>query len=325
MEHTCHMLTPGDGLPCKYYLRPDDPTEPGFCSQPTRFFCSEAMKHKLPAISYSRLTDFIRCRQLYYHAVIQGLNVKPHQLPEPLKLGQAWSAFTRFIYEDTPFYEALELLQLSPEQTAKISALARAYRDLKIYINRDRLISCEFGIYVPVGQNQIIGSIDRAYEGHIVESKLSTRPDFYTQRENVAYQLGTYFLGNEEWESATMEVVRTPSLRTGQGKYSEEDPGEYEERLYGDIISRPGHYFLGWDRETRTYGVKFWRSEFDLDEIYSTYVHVLREIHDTLEHGAWYPNNLACHVPAACPYLPIKRSGVVSEEVYERRETAKFK
>lgn len=318
MEQICNMLAPGDGLPCKHYIRPDDPSQPGFCSQPERFFCVEAMKRKLPAISYSASTDFIHCRLRYYHGVIEGLRVRSHQLPEPLKLGQAWNTFTRFMYEDTPFHEALEPLKLSPEQAAKVNALVRAYRDLEIQVNKDRLLSSEYKVHVPVGQNQIIGFVDRAYENHIVESKLSTRPDFYAQRENLAYQLGTYFLANEEWDSATVEVVRAPSLRTGQGKYSEEDPGEYEERVYGDIISRPGYYFLGWDRKTRSYGVKFWRSEFDLDEIYSTYVHVLREIHDTLEHGAWYPNNLACHVPAPCPYLPIKRSGVVSEEVYEK-------
>lgn len=78
--------------------------------------------------------------------------------------------------------------------------------------------------------------------------------------------------------------------------------------------------FLGWNRDTRTYGVRVWRSEFDLEEIFRTYVYVLRKIRDTLHAGSWYPNNLACPVPATCPYLPIKHSGVVSEEIYERRE-----
>ena len=110
------------------------------------------------------------------------------------------------------------------------------------------------------------------------------------------------------------------ALKDGQGKYADESAEEYEERCYGDILSRPAHYFLVWDRKSRTYGVRFWRSEFDLDEIFSTYVHVLREIQETVKRGSWYPNNLACHVPAACPFLPIKRSGVVSEEVFEKRQ-----
>jgi hypothetical protein len=66
--------------------------------------------------------------------------------------------------------------------------------------------------------------------------------------------------------------------------------------------------------------VRFWRSEFDLDEIYSTYAHVLREIRETVKHGSWYGNPLACHVPAPCPFLAIKRSGVVSEELFEKRQ-----
>jgi hypothetical protein len=214
----------------------------------------------------------------------------------------------------------IQNLQLSPEHRANFSALARAYVALEIERKKEGLLGCDYKIHVPLLNGQTIGYVDRAYDNFIKETKLSTRPDFYTQRENVAYQLGTYFLGNEAWDYADVEVTRVPALRTGQGKYSDEDPEEYEERIYGDILSRPAHYFLGWDRKTRTYGVRFWRSEFDLDEIHATYVHVLREIRETLEHGSWYPNNLACHVPAPCPFLPIKRSGVVSEEIFEKRQ-----
>ena len=43
-EHVCRMLTPGNGLPCKHYIRSDVKGEPGFCNQGTNFFCTEAMK-----------------------------------------------------------------------------------------------------------------------------------------------------------------------------------------------------------------------------------------------------------------------------------------
>lgn len=43
-------------------------------------------------------------------------------------------------------------------------------------------------------------------------------PDFYQQKENVACQLGTYFLAHEAWEHAVVEIVRVPALRTGQGR-----------------------------------------------------------------------------------------------------------
>lgn len=318
MEQICQILTPGNDSPCKHYIKSGKLDEPGFCDQPTRLHCTEAMKKKLPAISFSSLSDFIHCKYRYYHRIIQGLKVKPHHLPEPIKVGTAWDNFIRHQYDRTDLQE-ISNLQLTSFQLAKINALSRAYSDLDIDSRTYGLLGCQYKIHVPIGaENQIIGYVDRAYEDHITEVKLSTRPDFYQQRENIAYQVSTYFMGNEHWEYADVEITRVPALKTGWGKYSSESPEEYEKRCYGDIISRPSHYFLGWDKKNRTYGVRFWRSEFNLEEIFQTYVHVLREIQDTVTHGSWYPNNLACHVPTPCLYLPIKKSGVVSEEIYER-------
>ncbi len=321
MNHTCQMLTPGDNSPCKHYIRPNDPTDPGFCRQPSQFRCTEAMKHKLPSISYSRLTDFIHCKRRYYHSVIQGIGVQPHHLPEPIKLGRAWDAAVTSKYDKKHDYlPDIKPLQLTDIQQAKISALNRSYQDLEIQARIDGLLGSQYKVHAPVGRNQIIGYVDVAFDNHIEEIKLSARPDFYTHRENVAYQLGTYFMADDQWDYADVKITRLPGLKSGWGKYDNEYAKKYEERVYGDIISRPGYYFIGWDRKTRTYGVRFWRSEFDLDEIFSTYVYVLEELQDTLRRGSWYPNNLACHVPTACAYLPIKRTGVVSEEIYQRKE-----
>jgi hypothetical protein len=99
-----------------------------------------------------------------------------------------------------------------------------------------------------------------------------------------------------------------------------EDLDTYEARLFSDILSRPSYYFLGFNKKERTYGVRFWRSEFDLRDIYFTFVTVLREIQRTLEEETWWKNLLACHVPTACQFLPIKKSGVISPEIYVQRE-----
>jgi hypothetical protein len=318
-EHFCKMLTPGNGLPCKHYIRPNEPHEPGFCTQPTNFFCTEAMKRCLPSISYSRLTDFIHCKLRYRHGVIEGLRVKDQMLPEGMKLGKAWDLIMRNKY-DFPQYPDMrpfiDNLAFSPDQAAKINALNRAFTDLEILVNKNGLLGCQYKVAMQILNKNLVGFVDRAYDDHIIETKLSARPDFYQQKENVAYQLGTYFLCNECWDYAVVEITRVPSLKIKDG----EEPQAYEQRTYGDIISRPAHYFLGWDRRTRTFGTKFWRSEFDLEEIHSTFCYVTHEIRETVERGAWYPNNLACHVPAPCPYLPIKRSGVISEEIFEKRQ-----
>jgi hypothetical protein len=279
------------------------------------------MKKKLPSISYSRMVDFIHCKKRYYHSVIEGFELKPQYLPEPLKLGRAWDAFTRHLYDSGYDYQQIiEPLQLNDNQQAKLSGLMRAYYDLDFQTNTNGLIGGQYKIHVPIGQNQIVGYEDIAFDNHIEEIKLSANPNFFTQKENLAYKLGTPFMANEQWDYADVKITRLPGLKTDWGKYNDESAREYEERIYGDIISRPAYYFIGWDRKTRTYGVRFWRSEFDLDEIFSTYVYVLEELQDTLKRNSWYPNNLACHVPAACAYLLIKRTGVVSEEIYQRKE-----
>jgi hypothetical protein len=72
-EHVCQMLTPSNGLPCKHYIRPNEPGEPGLCAQRTKFLCEEAMKKYSPRISYSTLSEFIQCKQKYYHHVVCGL------------------------------------------------------------------------------------------------------------------------------------------------------------------------------------------------------------------------------------------------------------
>ena len=320
MEPTCHLFTPGDGTPCAHYIRPDDPSEPGFCRQTDFYHCTEALKRKLPPLSYSSLTDFVRCRLKYKHRKIDGIEIRPQHLPEPIKLGSLWDTFinTQYSAEDS-LMDKMEALQPSEMQVAKFSALVRAFNDLEVKVKKEGLLGVQYKISVPLGEISLIGFVDQAYEDHIVEVKLSSRPDFYTQRENLAYQLGTYFLANDNWEYADVQITRVPQLRTGKGKFSDESPDAYEERIYSDILSRPAYYFIGWDRKTRTYGTRFYRSEFDLDEIYQTYVHVEHEIKDTIQRGAWYPNNLACHVPTPCVYLPIKRSGVVSNEIFIRK------
>ncbi len=105
----CEHFTPGDGLPCRHYISPLAPAEPGFCDRPDMFRCVEAMKHKLPAISYSRLADFIHCRKRYYYSAVEGLQVKPEHLPEAVKLGKAWDLFIHARHE--PGYEYLSKIQ----------------------------------------------------------------------------------------------------------------------------------------------------------------------------------------------------------------------
>ena len=234
MEIICKQLIPDNNSPCRHYIRSINANEPGFCKQFTRFRCTEAMKVKLSPISYSSFTDYVHCKERYKHRNIDGLQMKPEHLPEPLKLGRAWDAYGQYLFDGTDHQQVIAPLQLSESQQAKINGLARAYQDLEVSINKVGLMGFQSKFHVPVGQEQIIGYVDRAYDDYIVESKLSGRPDFFKQKENLTYQLGTYFMANEAWEYADMEITRVPALKPK----SDETAQAYEERCYGDIIGR---------------------------------------------------------------------------------------
>ncbi|MBP1736100.1 MAG: hypothetical protein H6Q53_2387 [Deltaproteobacteria bacterium] len=319
MRNSCVYIDPGNGLPCVHLLRSEKPGHPSFCNLPGAWVCTEWLRRNLDEVSYSSAQDFIRCRQRYYLRYVKGLKLKPEHLPEAIKLSKGWKEFMRGQYQ--PGYDHskdIGKLGLNETQWAKLSALMRAFNELEMGIKKDGYQGCRQTIHVPIkstGQ-QIVGVVDRGYADHVVKITLSSRPEFYQARENIAFQVGTYFLGWESWRYVDVEITRTPSLKTKDG----EDPDAYEARLYSDILSRPSYYFLGLDKQERTYGVRFWKSEFDLDEIYCTFVTVLREIQRTLGDGAWWKNLLACHVPAACEFLPIKRSGVISSEIYAQKK-----
>ena len=69
----------------------------------------------------------------------------------------------------------------------------------------------------------------------------------------------------------------------------------------------------------KTYGRKFFRSEFPLDEMRTEHAQVTHEIKWAMRNNAYYRNYLACHVPTTCGFLPICETGVVSEEMFDMK------
>jgi len=293
-------------LPCIHYLKADEKGQPGYCKLPTQFRCIEAVKKYCPKLSVSAVNTWIQCRQAYYYSNVVGLQLKPEHLSEPLLAGKAWDNFL----QGKPLPEAL------PETAAaRVNALISAYKKLGINQQPDPTyqeeIAWEFGGAV------VHGYTDRSYDDHIVESKLSSRPDFYHQLYNIHFQVGTYFLANPRWQHVIMEVTRYPSTRR-----KEDEPYEdYLERVRKDIIKRPSFYFIGLNRLTMQFGKKFYRSEFDFNGIQHIYQTVSKEIPRALREDAIYQNTASCYSPFPCGYLPIRKSGVVSEELYTIRQS----
>jgi len=154
---------------------------------------------------------------------------------------------------------------------------------------------------------------------YITEDKFSGSPDFYSKKFALTSQLSTYFLSDPNIDYAIVKAVRAPGQRTGKGRYSGETPEDYSNRVYSDIISRPSYYFMGLNRMKKTYGRKFFRSEFPLDEMRTEHAQVTHEIKWAMRNNAYYRNYLACHVPTTCGFLPICETGVVSEEMFDMK------
>jgi hypothetical protein len=119
-----------------------------------------------------------------------------------------------------------------------------------------------------------------------------------------------------------MEVVRVPDLRL-TGKFKEESPEEHEERTFQDIISRPSFYFLGYDREKKCYGKKYYRNEFDLEGIKNRFRIISVMMHDCAAFDGWYKNDRVCN--AILPGIPCDMKGVcryntMSESIYEVKQ-----
>jgi len=282
-------------------------------------------------LSHSSRETFIRCRQAFYLSRIKHISIRNSMLPLPVKLGAIWDKYIESRYLGVKFMDKFwsmidEYGIESDMDVAKIYALIQAHRTLEMepqYETDDGGIfrGCQHKFEIP-GEIPIIGYIDRAYSNFIVETKLTARPDFYFQIHNITSQIGTYFLSSPEYKYAVIESARVPGLRTGAGKYSDESPDAYRDRIISEIISKPSYYFLGFNRDTRTFGKKFWRGEVDLDELAQDYVYVNKEIQRALEDGdgAFYKNRKACYVPGPCFYLNICDTGVCSESIYEVKE-----
>jgi hypothetical protein len=188
-------------------------------------------------------------------------------------------------------------------EVQKVKALYKAWKELGIKVEEGYELQAKIDMLVPFEEKQcwgtgepvelhVRGFYDRKYSTCFVENKMSGRPDNYLDLFFIQSQVGTYFLADPKLESVIMEIVRTPDLR--MTKKEEDSPETYGNRTYHDIISRPAYYFIGYNSEKNTYGKKFYRTEFDLQDVLDRYKHIFREIHEACALGGFFKNDRAC-------------------------------
>lgn len=320
---SCRMQTQDTvgKLPCKHYIKSDIKGHAGFCKLPTRFICEEALKVLNPPMSMSAMKSFLQCPYKYYLHYIRGISKKNTKLPSPLKVGSIWDTFMEMqAGGDTPtFAEMVEKYHPTELEIAKIRGLVKAFKSLNIKICKGET---QKQLIIPTSAvNNVNGFMDICYPDGFAEVKLSGRPDFYLEPENISLQLGTYFLSDNKLEYCDMLITKYPQLRLGKN----ENYDNYENRVYGTIIGSPSEYFLGFKRDTRTYGRRFFRSEFNLDNIRNSFNQTFRLVRFCQKNGEWLANKLSCHVPAPCEYLDHCRTKCFSEILYQQTDVNEAK
>lgn len=308
------------GEPCIHYLRTGNPGEAGLCLQPRNFRCIEALAHLLPALTYSSISMWIRCKMRYYYHYMLGIRSKPSFLPVAIKRGSMWDTFIEeYSGPGLPRPKTIQCgidNDISLIDAARVNAMILAAEELELEF--DKGPTQQKVTYIWRERQVVTGYIDRvkSFGDGFEEHKFSTQPDTYLKLPNIYHQCGTYFLARPELEFVDMMVATVPMLHTGKGNYEFETVEQYQERCFQDILSRPSHYFKGYDYQKKTYGKRFWRHEFDLDYIEGTYGHIFRELRDTIDRGSWYMNRYSCDVLYGCPFRSICDNGVMSTDHY---------
>jgi hypothetical protein len=239
---------------------------------------------------------------------------------EPLKIGsQIDDYITQGKYPDG-------MEKLTSMMEAKIHAMCQAFNAL---IGRETVEYAYTGQKVFLTQEdgipQIKGYIDLEANdvSHFIEIKASAKPDRYTNLFWMRSQLGTYFLSNPKYKYGIIWPIRVPELkRTGQ--YKEETLEEYRDRCLRDMIARAKWYFPRYDKDEKSFGIKIYRSEIDLDDLRRRYEMVGWQIQKCAEEEYWYPNETQCISPFECDFKRIcENHGAISEDVYTWREKEK--
>lgn len=342
----CPKFNPDNSFnECGRYIPAKNPLECGFCKLDENYRCI-ADVHRVIPLSHSSVQRFLTCHHLYYLTSIRGIEIRPQFLSDALKAGSLWdivlqshlnpAAMDRETHKPVSIKDTINRYQIPERVVSKVNSLYRAYKLLDIAVQPGYALQHKIDLRIPLDKKWgngypcevlVTGYYDRYYPELLTfaENKLTTRPEDYLDPYFIQSQIGTYFLADPNLLYCIMEVARTPDLKS-TGKNKDESNEEYRERVYQDIISRPSHYFRGWDGRSK-YGKRYFRDEFDLADIKSRFTHIFREIHDARLMNGFYKNDKVCSnvLPGIpCDMLPICRTGKMSEDVYKIRDKEIF-
>ena len=273
-------------------------------------------------ISVSQLTTFCHCRYSWYLHYISygGIRLKDEHLPLPIRLGSIWDEFQNHWYTGKSFKAKFDPLidkyDIPDDVRAKLHALISAWYKMSWDIPQTGQSQVKF----TTGPLRGVLDILYADDNYFLENKLTGRPEQYKSKFTIHNQASSYFLSDPSLKYVIVRPTRTPLLKLGKKETLE----TFQARVKSDILSRPSHYFLGFDRTKNTFGIKFHRGEFDLEGFKQDVKHVLLDINNCRDdHNKCYQDKLSCFVPAQCEYLSICETGGVNWHMFDAPEKPK--
>lgn len=314
---------------CKHYLNSSDNLSTGLCVLTTEFCCLLDFKSNAPRLSHSSLTDWMDCKRKYWLRNIKGISVKNSAMSPAVKCGALWDTCVGVLLgqeERSRIPEVIQSYEIEPRDVAKVRALHRAWKKLDFNIDGLCKFQAEYVKSFKYRNTEIEfavkGILDRKYDTWFAETKLSSKPDWYAKLFNITPQASIYFLLDDTLAYVSFEVSRLPDLKS-TGKFTDESDEAYEERCLKDILSRPAYYFIGYSKDTNTFGAKYYRAEFDLDQTINRLQSVFFEIVQAADLDNYYKNYRSCYTPFQCDYLNVCQYDTMSEEIYEIKKKHK--
>lgn len=322
----CPVRVKAPNTPCLHYIKPDLDGDCGFCMLPDHHHCIDAMRAgKLPMVSHTTVSDLMHCPMAVYYTQVLGVRARDEHLPTAVKMGKCIDKFLdEYSQIDShniakfgiikSIGNMAQSLGLYDDAIARIVAIMRAFLAIGIVIEPGAKTQPE--IVTTLRNGKLAAHLDRLYPNHMVESKFTSRPDTYLDVFNISHQVGTYFLSAPEAQYCIMEVIQVPQQKLGKN----ETPEQFEQRIYSDIMLRPGSYFKGYQADTKRFGSKkFWRSEFNLADLKLQYENQLDELYWRTLNNNWSerPSRIMCDLPTPCWYKSICQTGGISDEMYD--------
>jgi hypothetical protein len=319
MEPICEGYLVAEGKPCAHSVGNDNQ----FCDLDCMFRCTEFIRRFEPSLSYSTIKNSY-CKRKLWWSYICGIELIIK--PLPMKLGEITGKILDDLHNNTApsFRMWPELTELKndegelPIQVEAILGLLHGYHEKEFDTLKGKTQS-HFQ-WREDGCPQVTGYLDlEVYDEKIAyEFKYTSKPDAYSNKFVIQDQLATYFLGKPNIERITLRAIQVPQLRLGKNESHE----DYRERVRQDFIARPLHYI---------HDANYWRNEFNYIDLREKYRLISQEILKQIEMGGqkyFYQSNgpNTCFGETTgtavgnCEYLNICESGVVSDQLYKKRE-----